>query len=548
MPTPDRRRFLALSTATGASALVLGGTAAHALDDLTASLLGGRPAGPGHLAEPALPVPPLPDPLQEGRATAPPAGTRIPYARGPVDARAAARGIPAEAPFTFKTSGYRCARSVRDVLRPWRDRDAPRVDTAPHDIHGVRMFELDGRLYDHPVGQIQFGLQNITSYRRTGDLFYLNRARAQAKRLIDRRIEARGAWWFPYPFDWAHAVHTGLAYRAPWYSGMAQGEALSLFAQLIELPAVDATERARYRAAADGAFASLLKAGPRKPWVTARDGAGYLWIHEYPMDPPGTSDYTYNGYMFAALGLWDYVQLTGNALAERLFDGALTALDVYFAAMRNKGWLSDYCLTHQIPTASYHPVHINLLRQLHWLSGSVRLAHLSDVLMDDHPHPKLGAGGGTISLAAGRYTLYRFSASGAVTASRAVTFSRDTAATASHRTRIKGGGVHYLISSGAYQGWYVPEFYPRVYLRGEWFRSVYAPRRTATFPAQVSVECHKVAADGTITGIRTVSFPHDSAAPFDRRSIVNGRPMVRITAGPLTGFWAPSSHVRSDGR
>ncbi|MFF3403788.1 D-glucuronyl C5-epimerase family protein [Streptomyces sp. NPDC002659] len=538
-----RRKFIQL---TGAAAA---GTAIAGCSDFTAFALESRAALlTGKPGSPTMPVPPLPDPIREGRASAPATRVRIPYANGPVNPSVVEDDIPTTLPFEFKTSGYTCALDLPDVMQPWRDRSAERIDAAPHDADGVRMFEVDGKLYDHPVGQIQFGLQNITSYRQTSDLFFLNRAKAQAQRLIDRRVETRGAWYFPYPFDWAQAVHTGIAYTAPWYSGMAQGEALSLFSQLAQLGAVSEAERTLYKTAADGAFASLLRADDAKPWVIAKDSAGYLWIHEYPIDAPGTSDYTFNGFMFAALGLWDYYQLTRNPLAEQLFDGSLTTFNAYFPAMRNKGWLSHYCLTHQIPSSSYHPVHINLLRQIQWLSSSARHAYLSDVLMDDYPYPTLGANGGTIAFTAGSYTFYKFDGTGAVTSSTAVSFARDTQAPASQRVRIQGRGVHYLIKEGAYAGWYVPEYFPKVYLLGEWFRSVYRPQRTATFPANVSITCHKVDANGTITATKTVEFASDSNAPFDRRSIVNGRPMVQITAGSLTGFWAPSSHVLTDGR
>ncbi|MFD5270745.1 hypothetical protein [Streptomyces sp. NPDC058335] len=34
---------------------------------------------------------------------------------------------------------------------------------------------------------------------------------------------------------------------------------------------------------------------------------------------------------------------------------------------------------------------------------------------------------------------------------------------------------------------------------------------------------------------------------WSRRAIVNGRPMVHITAGGLTGYWAPAGPVLTDG-
>ncbi len=209
-----------------------------------------------------------------------------------------------------------------------------------------------------------------------------------------RRHEERGAWFFPYPFDFRHQVHQGVAYRAPWFSGMAQGEALSLFSQLARYAPLSASHRARYRAAAHKAFASLLVGNDRLPWVVARDERAHLWIHEYPIDAPGTYDYTYNGFMFAALGLWDYYAMSRNPLAEQLFDGSSTTLHAYFPALRNPGWLSHYCRTRDIPSSSYHPVHVDLLLQLSWLSGSERFAARSDLLMEDFPSPSLGPAGG----------------------------------------------------------------------------------------------------------------------------------------------------------
>ncbi|MFE1922414.1 D-glucuronyl C5-epimerase family protein [Streptomyces asoensis] len=405
------------------------------------------------------------------------------------------------------------------------------------------MFRAHGKLYDHPVGQLQFGLANLASHRRTGDSFFLHRARAQADRVIERRHELRGAWIFPYPFDFKHQVHTGVVYKAPWYSGMSQGEALSLFSQLAGLAGVPGADRARYRAAADGAFASLLIAheGDKRPWVVARDAQHQLWIHEYPIDAPGTSDYTYNGFMFAVLGLWDYYTLTGNLMAQQLFDGSLSTIDAYFPKLRNPGWLSHYCRTHAIPTDHYHPVHIDLLRQLSWLSGSHRFAAQSDLLIDDYPQPSLGKAGGRATLDEGTHTLHRFAENGAITASRTLTLSRPTQCTASHRARVQGRGIHLLVEDGPAAGWQVAERFPAVRLHGEWCGSDYRPAREATFGAGVSVVCRKGPLEGAAT--RVVTYPKATAVSYDRRAVIDSRTMVRLTGGDLAGWWAPTDQL-----
>ncbi|WP_205326281.1 hypothetical protein [Glycomyces sp. YM15] len=42
-------------------------------------------------------------------------------------------------------------------------------------------------------------------------------------------------------------------------------------------------------------------------------------------------------------------------------------------------------------------------------------------------------------------------------------------------------------------------------------------------------------------------FASTSNAPFDRRSVVNGRPMYRISGGFLTGYWVWNGSVTADG-
>ncbi|MEV1093437.1 D-glucuronyl C5-epimerase family protein [Streptomyces microflavus] len=518
-------------------------------------------------------LPPLPDQLAEGTVRAPSAGARarIPYQDAPPKPKAVAEDVPTALPFEFKTSGYTCVADLPEAMKPWRDRPTTWANVTPDntntylDAQGVIMYRPSRTAagYDQPVTQAQFGLGCVTSYRTeqnaTRKALFLTRAKAQANRLIEKRVESRGAWYFPYPFDFTHGTHGGVTYKAPWYSGMAQGEAISLFVQLCQLDGLTAQERTLYRAAADGAFASLLLADDGKPWVVNKDAKGYLWIQEYPIDAPGTSDYTYNGMVFAMFGLWDYFQETGNVLAAELYDGSMTTIRDHFPRLRNVRWFSYYCDTHRIPAPTYHQHHINLFRQLHWQTGAPEIAHQHDVLLDDFPAPVLRAGA-TIAFAAGTHTLYQFDTQGeagnfgwsaakgdAQLAVKNVTFSRATEAPASTRRRIQDRGVYYRIDAGAYTGWWVGEFFPKVFLRGEYLTTVYHPLRTATFPAETDIVCYKFASDGSTGTTKTVRFAKNSNAPFDRRAFLNGRPMVQITAGALTGYWVAHSDLILDG-
>lgn len=463
-------------------------------------------------------------------------------------------------------AGYRLATDLPDELRPWRDRPVAWANASPStgtyhlNSAGEYLYYPGGGSagYDHPVGQAQFGLGCITSYRTETDparkALFLTRARAQADRLIARRFEARGAWWFSYGFPFTHTVHSGVDYTAPWYSGMAQGEVISLFVQLSELDALTGEERAAYLAAADGAFASLQVVDDGYPWAVNIDSAGYLWIQEYPGAEPGSGDYTYNGMIFAMFGLYDYYAATGSQAAAALYDGCATTIARYFPLLRNTRWHSYYCQTHRIPAPTYHQHHVHLMHQLNWQTGSPDFAEHTDRLVDDYPAPGTS---GTVALESGSHALYRFdtATSGAWVSgkndaqleSKTVTFTSDTQAPASMRRRIQGRGIYYLISAGAYAGWWVGESWSRAYLLGTHLTTIYRPTRTVTFPGgNTAVDTYKVAADGTVTSVKTVVFAAPSNAPSDRRAIVNGRPMFQITAGGLTGYWVPASAVTID--
>jgi hypothetical protein len=133
-------------------------------------------------------------------------------------------------------------------------------------------------------------------------------------------------------------------------------------------------------------------------------------------------------------------------------------------------------------------------------------------------------------------------------ARRTVSLPRATRATANRRRRIMGRGVAYRIDSGPHKGWWVGEFHPKSYLLGEYLPTDYRPGRTLSFPAGSKVTCHRYGRDRGVTASRTVTFAKPSGAPFDRRSVVNGRPMCRIAAGALKGYWVFAGDVVTDGR
>ena len=440
---------------TAASPMVLHGQVAAAPEQVAAA--------PEQVAAPPVPVPDatagdvdLTDVPMEG--TALPPSTDVAAAKARQErAGAAASAAPISG---FRTTGF-TLREVPEALLPYAsDRITPRVDTGVHDATGVRMFIVGGKLYNHPVAQAQYGLINMNAYRLTKDRFYLDRARLQAQRLIDTRVESRDAWWYPYDFDFAVHGDTAHLLKAPWYSDMAQGQALSLFVMLFEATVADA-----WKAAADATFLSLSHGvDPAQPWGSWVDGSGNLWLEEYPRMPSTNSERVLNGRLFAAFGLFDYHRITAAPRAAELYDGALTtALNTVLTGFRRPSWASVYSLFHRIPTRNYHQVHITELLALQRQTWDLRFARFAETLRADYPAPVLSR---SVRFAAGGHTFRTFDSRGRITGTRNTSFGRATAAPASHRQRIEGRGMDLRVSAGPYKGWWVAESRPARYLIG----------------------------------------------------------------------------------
>lgn len=421
---------------------------------------------------------------------------------------------------------------------PYWGQTTARIDSGMHDATGVRMYLLGGRLYNHPVGQASYGIANLSQYDLNKDVFYLNRAIAQAQRLVDTKVISDDAWYFPYPFNFA--LHGNLAdmMTAPWYSGMAQGQALSLFARLAKL-----TGDPAWRTAADHTFASLQQApAAGAPSVSRVDSKGFLWFDEYPSQDPAKVDLTLNGHMFAVFGVYDYWVLTQDPAAASLFDGSASMVRSYAASFRNVYWQSKYCLRHSTDADKYHQIHVNQLLYMQSLTGQVAFASYSDAYRSDYPKPTVA---GTVILVTGTWTGYTFGASGNVTGSKSIRLSGASQTTADRRQRIKGRGVYYHVTVGSLTGYWLMERPSYVHLRVKAAQNVYFPQRTAHFGPGPRTG-YSFTTSATIAGSRTMTFATVSNAPFDSSAYIDAVLYLHITAGAFAGLWVPASTVTID--
>lgn len=269
-----------------------------------------------------------------------------------------------------------------DVAAPYADR--PPVDVYDPaiklDSTGLRVLIFDGQRYDHPVAYAQYGISALLEYQRTGTQVWIDRANRHAERLVQMRVEHDGAWWYPYLFD--HAQYQRLM-KARWWSGMAQGEALSLFVRMAE-----ETGDPKWDTAADRTWTSLTQ-----PYVAGQPWASlvvddHFYIEEYA----GNEDpmFVLNGHIFATFGLYDYWRRTGDPEVARYLDGAATSvLERMVPLVRVQGGVSYYCVLVEYcqqprwQNQKYHVIHSWQLDTLARITGEQRFTEWADILRSD---------------------------------------------------------------------------------------------------------------------------------------------------------------------
>jgi hypothetical protein len=269
------------------------------------------------------------------------------------------------------------------------------------------------------------------------------------------------------------------------------------------------------------------------------DSNGYLWLEEYPLLPPARSDRTYNGFMYALMGVYEYWQTTRSSAAAALFDGGATTVRDFFGWYRQPNWLSHYCLAHPAPVSvKYHGAHEYLLLSLYTATHRSTFAQDADLLRFDYPPPASG----TVHFAAGTHVGYVFSGSGSVLATRTMRLASASQAPADARRRIYGRGIYYHITRGTLAGYWVLEHRPDRYLQGFAAPHVYLPQRIARLAAGTWTGA-KFDAAGRSTGSIRVSLPSTATATVSRSAWVNGYPYALVTSGPLAGTWVGMSRA-----
>jgi hypothetical protein len=157
---------------------------------------------------------------------------------------------------------------------------------------------------------------------------------------------------FPYPVPYPPSY----TMKPPWYSGMAQGQALPVLVKAYQI-----TGEKKYLDSAkmllNSFFVEVKDGGVT--YKTSNDG---WWYEEYPII--GAKPRVLNGMIWAVLGIYDYYNYTYDSEAKYLFDQGVLALKKNLPYYDNNGNSYYDLLTHN-SAPYYHKLHIKLLGLLY---------------------------------------------------------------------------------------------------------------------------------------------------------------------------------------
>src|SRR5258708_22630958 len=240
-----------------------------------------------------------------------------------------------------------------------------------YDEQGIPMLDYHGAigLQHNPIAVAQWGLGNYNLFRRTESENHCRKFLLAAEWLCaGLEQNAHGIHVWNHYFNWEYRQ----TLKAPWYSGLAQGQGISLLVR-----AHAETGDAKYLEAATLAFRSF-QLDTASGGVSLSDDQGNIWFEEYIVPVP---THILNGFIWAAWGVYDYFLATGSRDAVNLFASAVRTLRANLDRY-DLGFWSLYeqsgTLLPMIASPFYHRLHVTQLRAMHRITADEFVAPSAD--------------------------------------------------------------------------------------------------------------------------------------------------------------------------
>lgn len=229
------------------------------------------------------------------------------------------------------------------------------------DSNGIPLLDYQGiiGLQYNPIAIAQWGLGNYNIwYRVNSEIHYSNFIKSADWLVenLEKNKDGYSVWMHHFDFEYRDLL------KAPWYSGLAQGQGISVLVR-----AYKETGNDKYRNAADKAFKvfniSIVNGG-----VNNIDEKGNNWIEEYIVSPP---THILNGFIWGMWGVYDYGLQFKNSDALYLFKKYTNTLIKELGSYDNGYWsLYEHSGTRlrMIASLFYHKLHIVQLRVMYHLT------------------------------------------------------------------------------------------------------------------------------------------------------------------------------------
>ena len=230
------------------------------------------------------------------------------------------------------------------------------------DKDGIPMLDYQGNigLQYNPIAISQWGLGNYNIWHEIKSEVHYNKFIKSADWLVknlEKNEYSYKVWMHHFDFEYRDTL------KSPWYSGLAQGQGISVLTR-----AYKETKEKIYRDASYEAY-QVFNVPTINGGVNHIDNNGNSWIEEYIVNPP---THILNGFIWGLWGVYDLALQFDDSKALHLFNNYNKTLVQELESYDNGFWsLYEHSGTwlKMIASSFYHKLHIVQLRVMYELTS-----------------------------------------------------------------------------------------------------------------------------------------------------------------------------------